>query len=111
MMRRITEAADAYDTLSRLLAAERASSKLRLERAQAESDLLREQLAQARAAEGELLAALEEMQQNELDSLRELTQQPIKAAARPASSAASSPAAAAQEAQQWTMPSLKMFGM
>lgn len=47
---KLTEAAAAYDTLARVLAAERATGALRLARAVAENELLQEQLAQARAA-------------------------------------------------------------
>jgi hypothetical protein len=46
---KVAEAANAYDTVTRVLAAERQSSALRLARAAAENALLTEQLAQARA--------------------------------------------------------------
>jgi hypothetical protein len=47
---KLTEAAAAYDTLARVLAAERATGALRLARAVAENELLQEQLAQARGS-------------------------------------------------------------
>ena len=51
---KLSEAAAAYDTLARVLAAERATGALRLARAAAENELLQEQLAQVRAAGGTL---------------------------------------------------------
>jgi hypothetical protein len=47
---KVAEAASAYDTLGRVLQAERASAALRLARANAENELLAEQLAKVRAA-------------------------------------------------------------
>ena len=48
LRQKIEEAASAYDTLARVLAAERATGALRLARAAAENELLQEQLAQVR---------------------------------------------------------------
>ena len=49
LRQKIEEAASAYDTLARVLAAERATGALRLARAAAENELLQEQLAQVRS--------------------------------------------------------------
>ena len=88
---RLEEAAAAYDTLSRVLEAERTSAALSLEHAELEKELLRQQLGECRSNVNTLLSALEEASSNEMSSMQSLMRTPITASRRPATP----PAAAA----------------
>jgi hypothetical protein len=81
---RLEEAAAAYDTLSRVLEAERTSAALSLEHAELEKELLRQQLGECRSNVNTLLSALEEASTSEMAGMQSLMRTPITAAHRPA---------------------------
>ena len=90
---RLEEAAAAYDTLSRVLEAERTSAALSLEHAELEKELLRQQLGECRSNVNTLLSALEEASTSEMAGMQSLMRTPITAAHRPAPPPAPKPPA------------------
>jgi hypothetical protein len=100
LRQRLEAAAAAYDTLLRVLEAERHSSSLELDRAALENELLRQQLSECRGNMKTLLGEIDDMQREELASMKELMAKPVSPRHRPSVQAAPTAAPPAKPAQQ-----------